>query len=92
MSSSIASLDPTINNQLVREIKEAVESGRGETVIIVGNPGSGKSTFMERFFKSVLETSVRERCSVVKVDVSKATNDLTGPVSYTHLDVYKRQP
>ena len=78
VSSSIASLDPTINNQLVREIKEAVESGRGETVIIVGNPGSGKSTFMERFFKSVLETSVRERCSVVKVDVSKATNDLTG--------------
>jgi hypothetical protein len=78
VSSSIASLDPTINNQLVREIKEAVESGRGETVIVVGNPGSGKSTFMERFFKTVLETSVRERCSVVKIDVSKATNDLTG--------------
>ncbi len=77
ISSSISSLEPNAGNQLAQEIKLAVESGRGETVVIVGNDGSGKSTFMERFFKSVLDTSVREKCAVVKIDVSKWPGDLS---------------
>jgi GTPase SAR1 family protein len=77
VSSSIATLEPNAKNQLVQEIKQAVESGRGETVVIVGNDGSGKSTFMERFFKSVLDTSVREKCAVVKIDISKWPGDLS---------------
>jgi cold shock CspA family protein len=76
ISSSVATLEPNAKSQLVQEIKQAVESGRGETVIIVGNDGSGKSTFMERFFKSVLDTPVRDRCAVVKIDVSKWPGDL----------------
>ena len=76
ISSTVASLEPNAKSQLAQEIKQAVESGRGETVVIVGNDGSGKSTFMERFFKSVLDTTVRERCAVVKIDVSKWPGDL----------------
>jgi hypothetical protein len=37
ISSSISALEPSAKNQLVQEIKQAVESGRGETVVIVGN-------------------------------------------------------
>ena len=76
ISASVAALEPNTKNQLAQEIKQAVESGRGETVIIVGNDGSGKSTFMERFFKSVLDTSIRSRCAVVKIDVSRWPGDL----------------
>lgn len=76
ISASVAALEPHAKNQLVEEIKQAVETGRGETVIIVGNDGSGKSTFMERFFKSVLDTSIRDRCAVVKIDVAKWPGDL----------------
>jgi cold shock CspA family protein len=77
ISSTIATLEPSAGNQLLQEIKQAVESGRGETVVIVGNDGSGKSTFMERFFKSVLVTSVRDKCAVVKIDVSRWPGDLS---------------
>ena len=76
ISTSIAALEHNTGNQLAQEIRQAVESGRGETVIIVGNDGSGKSTFLERFFRSVLDTSVRARCAVVKIDVSKWPGDL----------------
>jgi hypothetical protein len=37
---------------------------------------------MERFFKSVLDTSVRERCAVVKIDVSKWPGDLNSLSSW----------
>ena len=82
ISSSVASLEPTAKSQLAQEIKQAVDSGRGETVVIVGNDGSGKSTFMERFFKTVLDTAVRERCAVVKIDVSKWPGDLNSLSSW----------
>lgn len=76
ISASVATLEPAAKSQLAQEIKQAVDSGRGETVVIVGNDGSGKSTFMERFFKSVLDTSIRSKCAVVKIDVSKWPGDL----------------
>ena len=31
---------------------------------------------MERFFKSVLEASVRARCAVIKIDLSKSDGDI----------------
>jgi cold shock CspA family protein/GTPase SAR1 family protein len=77
ISSSVSTLEYDAKSQLAREIDQAVESGRGETVVIVGNDGSGKSTFMERFFRSVLDSEVRERCAVVKIDVSKWPGDLS---------------
>lgn len=76
ISASVSTLEPDAKSQLAQEIKRAVELGRGETVIIVGNDGSGKSTFMERFFKTVLETSIRSKCAVVKIDVSRWPGDL----------------
>ena len=75
VSSAISQLEPTADNQLAQEIEAAVETGRGENVILVGNNGAGKSTFIERFFDSVLEAALRERCSVVRVNLSESTGD-----------------
>lgn len=76
VTASIAALSPTAENQLAREIQGAVEAGRGETVVIVGNAGAGKSTFMERFFESVLEPVVRSKCLVVSIDLKNADADM----------------
>ena len=57
----------------------------GETTAFIGSTGSGKSTLinlMPRFY-DVSAGSV----TVDGVDV----RDIPQPVSYTHLDVYKRQ-
>jgi cold shock CspA family protein/energy-coupling factor transporter ATP-binding protein EcfA2 len=75
ISATIAELSPTSDNQLAQEIEAAVESGRGETVLLVGNNGAGKSTFIGRFFSLVLDASVRSRCSVLRVDLLKYTGE-----------------
>jgi cold shock CspA family protein len=76
ISSSIAELAPSSDNLLALEIEAAVESGRGETVVLVGNNGAGKSTFIMRFFDSVLDRAVRARCAVVSIDLLESTGDV----------------
>jgi hypothetical protein len=56
-------------------------------VLIVGTKGAGKSTFIARFFRSVLSGSVAERCIVVHVDMKNSPGDASGVVPWldTHL-------
>jgi cold shock CspA family protein/energy-coupling factor transporter ATP-binding protein EcfA2 len=75
VSANIAELTST-KNQLVQEIEVAVQSGQGETVLVVGNDGAGKSTFMDRFFELVLDRIVRSHCLVVNIDLAKSTGDV----------------
>ena len=57
-------------SELQEHIRIAVESHRGDFVLIIGNKGAGKSTFIDRFFRLVLERALRTRCLVVKVDLA----------------------
>jgi cold shock CspA family protein len=78
VSASICELAPasTADNQLAKQIQTAVDTGLGETIVLVGNNGAGKSTFVERFFDSILERSIRDRCLVIRVDLLKSTGDM----------------
>ncbi|MEI9994654.1 MAG: cold shock domain-containing protein [Rhizomicrobium sp.] len=76
VTTSIEELGPATDNLLAKEILTAVESGTGEAIVIVGNAGAGKSTFMERFFASVLEPTLRSRCLVIKIDLKKWSGDI----------------
>ena len=62
-------------NTLARHIEVAVESRRGEFVLIVGNKGAGKSTFIDRFFRLVLDRQLREQCLVARIDLADSTGD-----------------
>jgi len=73
ISSSVSQLETGSGDRLVREIETIVESGRGETVVIVGNKGAGKSTFIKRFFKLVLNRVTRKKCLLVHIDLLEAT-------------------
>jgi predicted type IV restriction endonuclease len=61
--------------QLQRHLQEAVESQRGEFVLIVGNKGAGKTTFIDRFFSIVLPHNLQESCVVVRIDVGNSTGE-----------------
>jgi len=76
VSASITEIDFSSDSKLAQDVQAAVESGRGETVVLVGNNGAGKSTFIERFFEFVLEQSVRSKCLVVRVDLLEAIGDV----------------
>ncbi|MBB2919241.1 AAA family ATPase [Cupriavidus alkaliphilus] len=59
------------------EIRDAVEMSRKEFVLIVGNKGAGKSTFIDRFFRSVLAHDLRTRCAVLRVDLRDSNGDIS---------------
>jgi energy-coupling factor transporter ATP-binding protein EcfA2 len=62
--------------ELQEKMETAVEFGRGEFVLIIGNKGAGKSTFIERFFKLVLPPGLRNTCTVARIDVADSAGDV----------------
>lgn len=70
LTDDIRSLDTKHGEQLVEEIKHVIKNKRSEIVLIVGNKGSGKSTFIDRFFAHVLTPAIRSECAVCVIDVS----------------------
>lgn len=64
--------------ELRREIEVSFETKRGQVVLIVGNKGAGKTTFVDRFFKFKLDRTLRERCLVLKVDLAESPGSIDG--------------
>jgi hypothetical protein len=72
----IISLDSPTGGELAREIESAVRSMHAEIVLIIGNKGAGKSTFIDRFFEIVLARDVADKCLVLRANLGGATFDV----------------
>jgi hypothetical protein len=71
LTNTIKSLDADHGQELQREIANVIGSKLSEICLIVGGSGSGKSTFLVRFFEDVLADELRDDCVIVTVDVSQ---------------------
>lgn len=69
-------------DQLQRRIHDAVTSKHGEFILIIGNKGAGKTTFIDRFFRLILPANLRDSCIVIRVDVGDATGDIASIVPW----------
>ncbi|SEW19894.1 Cold shock protein, CspA family [Cognatiyoonia koreensis] len=78
----IEPMQTTTGGQLESEIERAARANRGEKVLLVGNKGSGKSTFVDRFFELTLADSMRRRCVVLKIDLKRYEGDVGGLSSW----------
>ena len=58
--------------ELEDEIRSAIKLQKGEFVLIIGNKGAGKSTFINRFFKLVLDKQLRNNCLVLRIDLANS--------------------
>jgi energy-coupling factor transporter ATP-binding protein EcfA2 len=72
---NITALNTGEGGALQEQIERTIRAKRSETVLIVGNKGSGKSTFIDRFFEQVLPLSMREECVVARVDLESYHGD-----------------
>lgn len=67
-------------NGLERELSDylssAVELDSGESVFVVGPTGSGKSTFIERFFKKTLSEETKGKCVAVRLNFLEASGSI----------------
>jgi len=57
-----------VDEKLNDLITSAIDIDKGETVFIVGPTGSGKTTFLDRFFQRSLDQAIRDRCLILKVN------------------------
>ena len=76
LTNQIKVVDGKGGSALARHIEVAVESRRGEFVLVIGNKGAGKTTFIDRFFRLVLDRELRDRCLVTRIDLADSTGDL----------------
>jgi len=72
---TITTLNTGEGGALQEEMERTIRAKRSETVLIIGNKGSGKSTFIDRFFEQVLPLSMRQKCIVARVDLESYHGD-----------------
>lgn len=70
MTNRIRDLETGTGSQLVELIQRTAETRRHEFVVIVGQKGSGKSTFIARFFDLVLPAELSRQCTVLRLDLA----------------------
>lgn len=63
------------------------DSVRKDFVLLVGTKGSGKSTFIDRFFKHSLPRRVAEHCAVIRVDLKGNPGDAKSVVTWLNAQV-----
>ncbi len=86
----ISSLETQRGGALQAEIERAIATKRSETVLVVGNKGAGKSTFIDRFFEQVLPLKLRERCVVARVDLENYHGEPNGIIQWIILQLRER--
>jgi len=83
ITNSILSNMPTDNSRVGSELSELIEgnvqaelpSDSDMSVFIVGPTGSGKTTYIGRFFLKILPASTRKNCLIVSINCLDATGD-----------------
>jgi hypothetical protein len=68
-------LDTQSGDELVQAIRRVHTTRRHEFILVVGTKGSGKSTFVERFFKFVLPRDLVRAIVPIRVDLAESNGD-----------------
>ena len=79
---NISSRPANVEDELLDFLTKAVEIDSGESVFIVAPTGSGKSTFIKRFFKRILPDEVRSKCIPVRLNFLKASGSIEATLSW----------
>ncbi|MGY2257939.1 hypothetical protein [Pseudomonas sp. SDO55104_S430] len=70
------------SHNLAEGIRDAVAREKGDFALIIGNKGAGKSTYIERFFKTTLDAETRERCLVLRIDLRSSSGQISDLVNW----------
>ena len=70
LTNAVQEIDTEHSQELQAELEKTIQSQISEMCLVVGASGSGKSTFVERFFADVLSKNIKEACVVATVDFS----------------------
>ncbi len=87
--SSIRPLDTDTSKTLANIVNDVQVTQRKEFVLLVGTKGAGKSTFVERFFKLVLDPKIKDKCVYIHVDLKECPGDESQVVQWLDENLLK---
>ena len=87
---TITPLETSQGGALQAELERTIRSGKSETILLIGNKGAGKSTFIDRFFEQVLPMRVRAKCAVARIDLGDYHGDPNSIVTWITLQLRSR--
>ena len=73
----VQSLSTVDASEITEAIRRVQQMNRHELILLVGTKGSGKSTFMDRFFADVLSQAVARDCVIIRIDLANCGCDST---------------
>ena len=82
ISEKIKSLNPKTGEQLISLIEHVKLTSKNRFILLVGNKGAGKSTFIDRFFRFVLPAEHQTYLKLLRIDLSKNTGDKSNIISW----------
>ena len=82
IASRIQALDTGQGEALAQLLDRVSKSGRHEFVLIVGTKGAGKTTFITRFFESVLDRKTLTASIVLRLDLREHSGDLSDVIHW----------
>ncbi len=87
---TITPLETGQGGALRAELERTIRSGSSETILLIGNKGAGKSTFIDRFFEQVLPMRLRSKCVVARIDLGEFHGEPNGIVTWITLQLRSR--
>ncbi|MCW0047674.1 hypothetical protein OIU13_14170 [Brevundimonas sp. BT-123] len=73
--SSISNLDTGKDGAFQAEVERAISAMQSDSILLIGNKGAGKSTFLTRFFTDILPANVSDKSVIVRVPLDAFTGD-----------------
>jgi energy-coupling factor transporter ATP-binding protein EcfA2 len=78
------------SEELTKIIESVKTTNRNEFVLLVGGKGSGKSTYIDRFFKLVLPENLRESCIQIKINLAETDGDETRIIDWLNRTILEQ--
>ena len=72
---NVAPENRDVDQQLSHFIGQTVQQDEGESVFIIGPTGSGKTTFLERFFRKTLPPHIRRKVEPLRINFLDASGE-----------------
>ena len=83
-------IDSSNPDSLQGLLESSVELKLGEFVLLVGNKGSGKTTFLDRFFSKILPTSIKEKILLLGIDLLKSEGSEINLTNWMSMELIKQ--
>jgi len=72
---TVTALETQEGGALQAELQRTITSQKSETILLIGNKGAGKSTFIDRFFEQIIPKPLRKQCVVARIDLEQFHGD-----------------